>query len=91
MEGYGTLNQWPLETPVLIRYGQLTSDEYFVSAGAAREGVHIYQETAAGNTSWLPFSKKDYGIHSPDRPTRYPSGVMVLVNIAPSGPRQYHF
>ena len=46
-----TLNQWPLETPVLIRYGQLTSDEYFVSAGAAREGVHIYQETAAGNTA----------------------------------------
>lgn len=46
VEGYGTLNQWPLETPVLIRYGQLTSDEYFVSAGAAREGVHIVNRSA---------------------------------------------
>ena len=30
-----------IETPALIRYGQLTHDEYFVSAKAAKEGVVI--------------------------------------------------
>lgn len=41
LEGYGRLNQWALETPTLIRYGQLTNDEYFVSEAAAQRGVVI--------------------------------------------------
>ena len=41
MQGHGTLGVWPIETPVLIRFGQLTSDEYFVSHQAAHEGVVI--------------------------------------------------
>jgi hypothetical protein len=42
MQGYGTLGVWPIETPALIRFGQLTHDEFFVSAGAAEEGVKIH-------------------------------------------------
>jgi hypothetical protein len=41
LQGHGTLGRWPIETPALIRFGQLTHDEYFVSAAAAREGVTI--------------------------------------------------
>ncbi|MGO1595589.1 MAG: hypothetical protein ACTHZ1_10875 [Sphingobacterium sp.] len=41
MQGHGQLNQWPIETPALIRYGQLTYDEYFVSEEAAKRGVTI--------------------------------------------------
>jgi hypothetical protein len=41
LQGYGTLNQWSLETPALIRYGQLTNDEFFVTEDAARKGVTI--------------------------------------------------
>lgn len=41
MQGHGTMNQWPIETPALIRYGQLTHDEFFVSEAAARAGVTI--------------------------------------------------
>jgi hypothetical protein len=41
VQGHGSLGVWPLETPALIRFGQLTHDEYFVSAAAAREGVTI--------------------------------------------------
>jgi hypothetical protein len=40
-QGTGTLNQWALETPTLIRYGALTNDEYFVTDAAAKEGVLI--------------------------------------------------
>ena len=41
MQGHGRFAKWPLETPSLIRYGQLTHDEYFVSDGTARDGVVI--------------------------------------------------
>ena len=41
MQGHGTLGPWDIETPALIRFGQLTHDEYFVSETAARAGVVI--------------------------------------------------
>ena len=41
LQGYGTLGDWRLETPAMIRYGQLTHDEYFVSEPAAKQGVKI--------------------------------------------------
>ncbi len=41
LQGSGTMGTWKLETPTLIRYGQLTNDEYFVSEKAAKEGVLI--------------------------------------------------
>src|SRR3546814_16565438 len=41
MQGHGTMGVWNGETPALIRYGQLTKDEFFVSEQAAREGVRI--------------------------------------------------
>ena len=41
MQGYGTLNGMPLETPAMIRFGELTHDEYFVSEQAAKQGVVI--------------------------------------------------
>ncbi|MDP6636973.1 MAG: hypothetical protein QGG42_18895 [Phycisphaerae bacterium] len=41
MQGHGEMGVWNIETPTLIRYGQLTNDEFFVSAAAAKEGVTI--------------------------------------------------
>jgi hypothetical protein len=41
MQGHGTMGQWDIETPSLIRFGQLTHDEYFVSEDAAKQGVQI--------------------------------------------------
>lgn len=41
LQGHGKLGVWDIETPSIIRYGQLTHDEYFVSAAAASEGVTI--------------------------------------------------
>lgn len=42
LQGHGTMGVWPIETPTLIRFGQLTHDEYFVSYAAARGGVIIH-------------------------------------------------
>jgi hypothetical protein len=41
VQGHGTMGVWPVETPTLIRFGELTRDEYFVSARVARDGVSI--------------------------------------------------
>jgi hypothetical protein len=41
MQGHGKMGVWDIETPALIRYGQLTHDEYFVNEAAAKEGVTI--------------------------------------------------
>jgi hypothetical protein len=38
-QGRGTFGVWALESPTLVRFGQVTSDEYFVSEEAARGGV----------------------------------------------------
>jgi hypothetical protein len=39
--GFGSMNGRTISSPSLIRYGQLTEDEHFVSESAAREGVTI--------------------------------------------------
>jgi len=41
VQGHGTCNGLPIETPAQIRFGQLTRDEYFVSAAAARAGLNL--------------------------------------------------
>jgi hypothetical protein len=41
LQGHGTLGVWQAETPTMIRFGQLTSDEFFVTEEAARRGVPV--------------------------------------------------
>jgi len=47
LQGHGTMGVWDIETPALIRYGQLTYDEFFVSAAAAKDGVTITNPSKA--------------------------------------------
>lgn len=41
IEGRGKFGAWDIETPTLIRYGELTNDEFFVSENAAKKGIKI--------------------------------------------------
>ena len=41
LQGHGKMGVWDIETPSLIRFGQLTYDEYFVSEAAAKDGISI--------------------------------------------------
>ncbi len=41
LQGHGTMGAWEIETPTLIRYGELTHDEFFITEKAAKEGVRI--------------------------------------------------
>ncbi len=46
-QGVGSVGSLEVETPSLIRYGQMTSDEFFVTAPAAHEGVRIVNRSAS--------------------------------------------
>ncbi len=59
LQGHGTMGAWPIETPALIRFGQLTHDEYFVSAPAARAGVKIVNPSSSDPIVML----KHFGPH----------------------------
>ena len=41
LQGHGMMGAWSIETPTLLRFGQLSHDEYFVSCDVARNGVTI--------------------------------------------------
>jgi hypothetical protein len=45
LQGHGKFGAWNLETPSLIRYGQLTNDEFFVTEAAANAGVVVKNES----------------------------------------------
>lgn len=44
-QGYGSIGTHKAETPSLIRFGQLTDDEFFVSADAAKNGINITNDS----------------------------------------------
>ncbi|QHV99683.1 class I mannose-6-phosphate isomerase [Spirosoma endbachense] len=62
MQGHGKLGVWNVETPALIRYGQLTNDEFFVSEKAALEGVTIVNHSTTDPIVML----KHFGPSNPD-------------------------
>jgi len=64
VSGHGTLNDHYISTATLLRYGQLSSDEFFVSSSAAASGVTvantsftedlvILKHFGPGNSQWL--------------------------------------
>jgi hypothetical protein len=62
VQGHGTMGVWQVETPTLIRYGQLTCDEFFVSEDAARRGVTITNASSCDPLVML----KHFGPENPD-------------------------
>jgi hypothetical protein len=62
MQGHGTMGSWDIETPALIRFGQLTNDEFFVSESAAQEGVTITNRSSCDPLVML----KHFGPANPD-------------------------
>jgi hypothetical protein len=59
LQGHGTMGTWPIESPALIRFGQLSYDEFFVSCSAALEGVTIHNPSKSDPIVML----KHFGPH----------------------------
>lgn len=62
MQGHGKMGVWEVETPTMIRYGQHTNDEFFVTEQAAREGVTITNYSDCDPIVML----KHFGPENPD-------------------------
>lgn len=62
MQGHGKMGVWNIETPAMIRYGQLTNDEFFVTEAAAKSGVQISNYSSTDPIVML----KHFGPANPD-------------------------
>jgi hypothetical protein len=62
VQGWGSVGKVDVETPSLIRYGQMTKDELFVTANAAEGGVTIRNRSDRENLVML----KHFGPGNPD-------------------------
>jgi hypothetical protein len=62
MQGHGAMGIWDIETPSLIRFGQLTCDEYFVSEQAALAGIRIVNHSETDPIVML----KHFGPENPE-------------------------
>jgi hypothetical protein len=66
VQGYGRFGVYPLSSPSLIRFGEMTEDECFVSAQAAADGVQI---TNLSSTEPLVILKH-FNAGNPEMPRR---------------------
>ena len=62
MQGHGKMGVCNIETPTMIRFGQLTHDEFFVSEPAAKAGVKITNPSQSDPIVML----KHFGPDNPD-------------------------
>ena len=62
VEGHGLVGKLEVETPSVIRYGQMTQDELFVTAAAAKRGVVVTNRSHKEDLVML----KHFGPGNPD-------------------------
>ena len=67
VQGRGKLGKFEVESPTVIRFGQLTYDEFFISREAAREGIKI---TNTGNENLVLL--KNFGPGNREAPRMAP-------------------
>jgi hypothetical protein len=65
VQGSGWIGKQRLQTPAMIRYGELTEDEVFVTHDAAREGV-IFDNTGSEPLVTLRYFGPDTNPQAPN-------------------------
>jgi hypothetical protein len=69
IQGHGKFGVYDAEAAVMLRFGQLSGDEYFVSEAAARQGIVI-----TNSSHWEPMViLKHFGPNHPEMPKVVPS------------------
>jgi hypothetical protein len=68
VQGSGKIGRHVLQTPAMIRYGELTEDEVFVSDEAARRGV-VFENTGSEPLVTLRYFGPDTNPHAPSAGT----------------------
>ena len=68
VEGYGTFGKFRCESPTMIRFGQLTADEFYVSRTASCAGVTISNQSAYEPLVILKHFGPDCGMPAAKKP-----------------------
>jgi hypothetical protein len=64
VQGHGKFGVYDCEAAIMLRYGQLSADEYFVAETAAKEGIRI-----TNASHWEPLvNLKHFGPNHPNMP-----------------------
>ena len=61
-QGHGTIGELSVSAPTMIRFGEMTEDELFVTAAAAKQGVRVHNASTATPLVIL----KHFGPGNPD-------------------------
>jgi mannose-6-phosphate isomerase class I len=64
IQGHGTIGKFDVECPTMVRYSELTDDELFVTAEAAKDGVEVVNKSNTENLVVL----KHFGPGNPATP-----------------------
>lgn len=72
IQGHGKMGVYDAEAVTLLRFGQQSSDEFFVSEGTAKEGVVITNESKVEPLVLL----KHFGPNHPDVPKEVPASCV---------------
>ena len=68
IQGHGQFGGFDAEAAIMLRYGQMSGDEFFVSEAAAKAGVRIVNKS-----KWEPMVMlKHFGPNHPDMPKTVP-------------------
>jgi len=68
VQGHGTFGVYDAEAAIMLRFGRLSADEYFVSELAAKQGI-----TISNQSQWEPMViLKHFGPNHPGMPTSVP-------------------
>ena len=73
-EGHGRFGVYAAEAAGMLRFGQMSADEYFVSEQAAEKGITIFNESRCEPMVML----KHFGPNHPDMPKAVPTPDMGL-------------
>jgi len=74
VQGHGKFGVYDAEAAIMLRFGQMSADEYFVSEQAARKGI-----TIVNNSKWEPLVMlKHFGPNHPEMPKAVPTPDKVL-------------
>ena len=66
VQGYGRFGPYPISSPSLIRFNEMTEDEFFVTADAAMKGVKISNSSSCEPLVLL----KHFNPGNPEMPQR---------------------
>jgi hypothetical protein len=72
VQGHGALNKWEIEAPTLLRFGQQSTDEFFVSESTAKAGVTLMNKSRVEPLVIL----KHFGPNHPEMPKTVPEELL---------------